>query len=201
MFSPSPVGGSSLSCCTLLDGHDEDRFEVGVWDRTDNRSFSINTNFLFRASISFSLRRSSACTSVKPSSHSLLISTTAALASISMIEVNLLWKATQFAMLSRVSTSASSSNVRLTFSAGQVTQRSQFRLLYFTLQLLFEVKTWKCNTIVTGNAAGHVIEDVRCGLWDKTHSRLPVTLTFKFALYSCLKGHCVDLKNKRKQLQ
>lgn len=122
-FLPSPGGGSSLFCCSLLEEEEEDEgWFVVAWDRTVNRSFSININFLFRASISFSLRRSSIWTSVKPSSHSLLISATAALASISMMEDSLLWKAPQLSMLSRISTSASRTDVKdvqFTFYAGK----------------------------------------------------------------------------------
>lgn len=104
LFLPSPAGGSSLFCCSFLEKGDEELFVV--CDRLANRSFSININFLFSASISLSLLRSSTWTKAKPSSHSLLISTTAALASISMIEVNLLWKATQLAIFAAISGSA-----------------------------------------------------------------------------------------------
>lgn len=163
--SPSPLGGSScFCCCSLLEEDDEDRFVVFAWDRTVSRSSSIIISFRFRASISFSLRRSSTCTSVKPSSHSLLISTTAALASISMMEVNLLWKATQLSMSPRFSTSAhwsDATDVKLTLCGrksrkvccfGRGTRHNSSRLRW---------KTWKCNTIVTGNACGHVTQDVR----------------------------------------
>ena len=114
--SPSPVGSSSLLCCSLLeeeeDAEEEEEEEDAdeeeeeeeedifvVWVNTASRSFSISINFLFRASISLCLRRSSTWTRAKPSSHSLLISSTAAWASCSMTEVNLLWKAAQWAMV------------------------------------------------------------------------------------------------------
>lgn len=89
---------SLLFCCSLFEKDDVDRHELCFLERMYSRSFSINTNFLFKASISFSFRRSSTCTRLKPSSHSLLISSTAALANISMMLVNLLWKAVQLPM-------------------------------------------------------------------------------------------------------
>lgn len=89
---------SLLFCCSLFEKDDVDRHELCFLERMYSRSFSINTNFLFKASISFSFRRSSTCTRLKPSSHSLLISSTAALANISMMLVNLLWKAAQLSM-------------------------------------------------------------------------------------------------------
>lgn len=126
VYLPSPLGGSNLFCWSLLeedDDDDDDRFSVCACARTANRSFSISSNFLLRASISWSLRRSSTCTSLKPSSQSLLISTTAAFASISMMEVNLLWKATQPSMAPPLSTCGSGrdvANVELTFLGWEV---------------------------------------------------------------------------------
>lgn len=159
LFLPSPAGGSSLFCCSLLEKDDEELF--ADWARASNRSFSINNNFLFRASISISLLRSSTWTNAKPSSHSLLISTTAALVSISMIEVNLLWKATLLAIFPAISSSpwlwGRGRMLNGLGAWGQITQKERTRRGSLHHRRSLRWKIWKCNTIATGNSSAHVM--------------------------------------------
>lgn len=92
----------------------------------------------------------------KPSSHSLLISTTAALANISMMEASLLWKATQLllSMSARFGGPAGSndvSGVKLPSCEDKQQNGSSAGLPF----MLIWVKTHK-NVTATGNGYDHV---------------------------------------------